>query len=144
MGARGAARRAAARRAPRDRAGRGGDPAALVQEPGLRHREPVASGGRLHRGPPQRQAHAGASRLELTAHASAGLSSVTCHGYIPYKKDYTQSRTQTIQLQPWSAKVGLTRMTTKSVEPFLFPTSYKPIKASLANPEIYIFIRKIS
>ena len=48
MGAGGAARRAAPRGAPRDRAGRGGDPAALVQGPGLRHREPIASGGRLH------------------------------------------------------------------------------------------------
>lgn len=95
MGARGAARRAAARRAPRDRAGRGGDPAALVQEPGLRHREPVASGGRLHRGPPQRQAHAGASRLELTAHANAGLrrSALPVMDIYRIKELYAESQT---------------------------------------------------
>jgi hypothetical protein len=62
VGARGAPGGAAARGAARDRAGRGGDSAALVQGPGIRHRESIPRRGRIHRRPPQRQAHPGVSR----------------------------------------------------------------------------------
>lgn len=81
MGAGRAAGGAAPRGAPCDLSGRGGDPASLVQGPGLRHREPLAGRGRLHRGPPQRQAHAGASRALATCSANAFLppSSARCH-----------------------------------------------------------------